>query len=210
MGFLKRVLFPNQSVNHSNTNYNELIEKSENKVSNLSENGIFFKEKRIKKHTGDIGEHKVNYYLQDLPIDNYSYHDLNFELSDWIWYNNKKNLGSAQVDHIVISKSGIFIIETKNWALDFKSTFSPHEQVDRASKVLFNYIRDNISIFSGLSDKIYIRKLVVSVNNNIKYNPNFRGVYVLTPQRIVNHILNSNNVYTNKEVEKLNNFFKGI
>ena len=54
---------------------------------------------------GDRGERRVASYLEDLPYDRYSvYNDLLFRNRDY----------TTQVDHLIVSKYGIFVIETKN------------------------------------------------------------------------------------------------
>lgn len=54
---------------------------------------------------GDRGERRVASYLEDLPYESYSvYNDLLFRNGGY----------TTQVDHLIISKYGIFVIETKN------------------------------------------------------------------------------------------------
>jgi hypothetical protein len=57
---------------------------------------------------GEIGEYKINIQLDQLPKD-YRY------LSDLFVKNPKSKSGYSQIDHLVISPYGIFVIETKNY-----------------------------------------------------------------------------------------------
>lgn len=59
-----------------------------------------------KKSKGELGEQEVSKILKKLPKRNYQV------------YNNlllKKTSGSTQIDHVVVSTYGIFVIETKNY-----------------------------------------------------------------------------------------------
>ncbi len=60
---------------------------------------------RRPKIKGKIGENRVQYSLKGLPEDKY------FILNDVLL---KSESGTAQIDHIVVSVYGIFVIETKN------------------------------------------------------------------------------------------------
>lgn len=57
---------------------------------------------------GDIGEHKIDIQLSQLPK-NYKY------LNDIMITNPKSISGYSQIDHLVITPYGIFVIETKNY-----------------------------------------------------------------------------------------------
>ncbi len=57
---------------------------------------------------GELGEHKINIQLDQLPKDcRY--------LSDLMIRNPKSRTGYAQIDHVVLSPYGLFVIETKNY-----------------------------------------------------------------------------------------------
>jgi hypothetical protein len=57
---------------------------------------------------GELGEHKINIQLDQLPKD-CKY------LSDLLIRNSKSRSGYSQIDHLVISPYGLFVIETKNY-----------------------------------------------------------------------------------------------
>jgi hypothetical protein len=61
----------------------------------------------LPKLRGLIGEKRVNKFLYRLPQDKY------FILKDIMIQNNN---GTTQIDHIVLSEYGIFVIETKNFS----------------------------------------------------------------------------------------------
>lgn len=63
---------------------------------------------------GTIGENKV---IDELTKLDDSFHILcgvDIELDYWVTYNGRKNLKSAQMDLIVVSPKGVFMIEVKN------------------------------------------------------------------------------------------------
>jgi hypothetical protein len=63
---------------------------------------------KIAERKGELGEYKIDIQLDQLPKE-YKY------LSDLLIENPKAKSGYSQIDHIVISPYGIFVIETKNY-----------------------------------------------------------------------------------------------
>ncbi|MFC7063139.1 nuclease-related domain-containing protein [Halobacillus seohaensis] len=57
---------------------------------------------------GELGEYKINIQLDQLPKE-YRY------LSDFMIENPKSRSGYSQIDHVVFTPYGLFIIETKNY-----------------------------------------------------------------------------------------------
>lgn len=64
---------------------------------------------------GELGEHKINIQLDQLPK-GCKY------ISDLMVANPKSRTGYSQIDHVVITPQGIFIIETKNYNGEIKGT----------------------------------------------------------------------------------------
>ncbi|MBY0011636.1 nuclease-related domain-containing protein [Paenibacillus typhae] len=62
---------------------------------------------------GELGEHKINIQLDQLPKECKS-------LNDLLLPNPKSRTGYAQIDHVVISPYGLFVIETKNYNGEIK------------------------------------------------------------------------------------------
>ncbi|NUU61088.1 nuclease-related domain-containing protein [Paenibacillus agri] len=62
---------------------------------------------------GELGEHKINIQLGQLPKECKS-------LSDLMLPNPKSRTGYAQIDHIIISPYCLFVIETKNYNGEIK------------------------------------------------------------------------------------------
>lgn len=67
---------------------------------------LFYLKRNIPKLRGMVGEARVRTALAELPENDYTtIHDLLLEAEN----------GTAQIDHIVVSAYGIFVIETKNY-----------------------------------------------------------------------------------------------
>ncbi|MBG9586087.1 NERD domain-containing protein [Cytobacillus firmus] len=66
------------------------------------------KTEKVASRIGELGEYKIDIQLDQLPKD-YKH------LSDVLVQNSKAKTGYSQLDHIVITPSGIFVIETKNY-----------------------------------------------------------------------------------------------
>ncbi|MFB5762116.1 nuclease-related domain-containing protein [Paenibacillus medicaginis] len=64
---------------------------------------------------GELGEHKINIQLDQLPK-GCKY------LSDLLLTNPKARSGYSQIDHVVITPRGLFVIETKNYNGEIKGS----------------------------------------------------------------------------------------
>jgi hypothetical protein len=62
---------------------------------------------------GELGEHKINIQLDQLPKDCRHLHDL-------LLPNPRSRTKYSQVDHVLITPQGIFVIETKNYNGEIK------------------------------------------------------------------------------------------
>lgn len=89
----------------------DLIEKQPTKNRTKKSSSSTIQPSRI----GELGEYKINIQLDQLPKDCKT-------LSDIMIQNNKSRTGYSQIDHIIISPYGIFVIETKNYQGEIKGT----------------------------------------------------------------------------------------
>ena len=138
---------------------------------------------------GALGEHKVVKELENLSDENVLINDFTLSFNPAI-YDRQENdyIKSIQIDHLLVTPSGLFLIETKNWSekslasLDLRS---PVRQVKRTNFALFKTLTEDIS--SGRlklqqhhwgERKIPIRNLIVLTNS--KPNEEFQYVKVLT------------------------------
>ena len=109
---------------------------------------------------GAEGELHVIEKLHTLPDEYYLFNDLKLELEEYITFESKK-LKSAQVDHLLVGPSGIYVIETKNWSPAYvkkvfrEHSFTPYDQVRRSSYLVYRYLNGLKS--GGLLRKGYFK-----------------------------------------------------
>ena len=90
---------------------------------------------------GAIGENMVVSEIRELSDDYILLNDFSLTFDPPI-YNRKQNdrIFSIQIDHLLISKAGLFILETKNWSRESINSLdlrSPIEQVRRTGYALY-------------------------------------------------------------------------
>lgn len=144
----------------------------------------FEKNKDNPFHAGAKGELKVLDRLSELSDDYHVLCGLNIELNYWVTYNGKKNLRSAQMDFVVVSRKGVFLIEAKNWSTryyDRREGLSPHEQADRAARVLWIFLK-------SWRSNPRVKAVLLSIQGNMKYDPKYKYVFV-SDLREINHFI---------------------
>ncbi|MCM5662969.1 nuclease-related domain-containing protein [Galbibacter mesophilus] len=124
--------------------------------------------------SGAIGENLVVKEIKKLSDDFVLINDFKLNFPRPIFYKKyNQRIYSIQIDHLLISKAGIFIIETKNWSkssVNSLSLRSPIEQIERANFALYVYLSENITLYDHHwgEQQIPIRNLIVMINNKPK------------------------------------------
>ena len=164
---------------------------------------------------GALGEHKVVKELENLSDDNILINDFSISFNPAI-YNRQEDdyIKSIQIDHLLITPSCIFLIETKNWSekslasLDLRS---PVEQIKRTNFALFKILTDDISKnrvklkhHHWGDRKIPVKNLIVLTNS--KPSEEFQYVKVLTVTELLGYIKYFKPVFTNEETERIANY----
>lgn len=150
-------------------------------------------------HKGTRGENQV---IDELAKIDDSFHILcgvNMELHYWVTYNGRKNLKSTQMDLVVVSPKGVFMIEVKNWSNQYtnnNNSFSPYEQTERAGRVLW------ISL-QKMFKNVRVTNILLSIKRNLPYNLNYRSVYVSSLDRINQFLEKRQDELNEKEVQKI-------
>ena len=155
------------------------------------------------EYWGAYGEIKVLQELKKLDDRYYILCNVNIQLKKYVSYNGEWNLRSAQMDFVVVGPTGIYVMEVKNWGSDqvnHHMGLNPHEQVDRAGRVLWIYLKQHSFFY-----KPRVTNLLVPVQGNIGYNPSYRSVLIRNPYGLVKFI-NENNRNTLDE----NRIFKVV
>ena len=135
---------------------------------------------------GNYGESQVSRTLSQLPTD--TYHIINNIML-------KTEKGTTQIDHVVVSKYGIFVIETKNYqGWIFGKEFDEQwiQQIYKRKSYFYNPIRQNYAHVKALEKTLhlpnnyFIPVVVFSSKSNLKINTNS---IVITTNNLQNVIL---------------------
>ena len=161
---------------------------------------------------GAIGENLVVKEIQNLSDDYILINDFSMSFNPPIY--NRKNddrIFSIQIDHLLISKAGVFILETKNWSRESIQSLdmrSPIEQIRRSSFALFVLLNSD-----GSDSKIKlgnhhwgersipIRNVVVMING--KPDGEFMHVKVKTLGELNGYISFFKPVFSDEEFERI-------
>lgn len=152
-------------------------------------------------HAGVSGELQALNRLSRLSDEYHVLCGVTIELNRWVTYKGKKNLRSAQMDFVVVSKKGVVVIEVKNWGSQTgwrPQGLSPHEQVDRAGMVLW------IALQSWWSPKKPgVSRVILSIQGNIAYDPRHKYVRVTDLHTLLPFLENRWEEFTEKEVGRI-------
>ncbi len=166
--------------------------------------------KKSPEYIGALGEVSVLKKLSQLSDDYHVFCDVQIELPYYVTYNRRKNLKSAQMDFVVVSKRGVILIEVKNWTDTFvfknrkNGGLEPHEQVERAGRVLW------ISLKSWRSPKNpSVTSVLLATRGNMKYDSSYKFVAVKDLSNIISFIQKRKEDFTDKEVERIVGRIKG-
>lgn len=167
---------------------------------------------------GAVGENSVVKELQELSDKYVLFNDFSIEFNPPI-YNRKENdrICSIQIDHLLITNSGMFVLETKNWSkksiqnLDLRS---PIEQIKRASYALFvllnsesEYNDINLSSHHWGNKQIPIRSIIVMTNG--KPTEKFKYVKVKSLNELNGYITYFDPIFSDEEVKSISDYLRG-
>lgn len=161
---------------------------------------------------GAIGESSVVNALKELPDDCYLINDFSVRFEPPI-YNKKEQdrIFSIQIDHLLVTRAGLFLLETKNWShasvesLDLRS---PVDQIKRCSFALFVLLNSD-SMHNDLrlakhhwgSKKIPIKSLIVMIS--AKPKEEFKHVKVISLKDLIGYVRYFDNVFSAEEVKSI-------
>ena len=153
---------------------------------------------------GVTGELKVLDVLYRLNDDYHVFCGVNIGLPYWVTYNGQKNLRSAQMDFVVVSRKGVFMIEVKNWSKGYAKRhdgLNPYEQTDRAGRILWIFLKS-----WRFSPRV--TNVLLSTQGSFEYDRNYRAVFVSSLDRINNFVENRKDSLSEKDVKKINGKLK--
>ena len=151
------------------------------------------------EYKGAKGEVRVLDKLSQLSNDFHVFCDVQISLPKFVPYRGKKNLGSAQMDFVVVSTRGVVMIEVKNWSTRYYKQnrgLSPHEQTERAGLVLWIALK-------SLRRYPKVTRVLLSVQDNMSYDPNYKHVIVSNKNKINQYIQTRKDNLPEKEVKRV-------
>ncbi|MEQ6390627.1 NERD domain-containing protein [Bacillaceae bacterium S4-13-58] len=142
------------------------------------------------KIKGSVGERKVNVILQKLNSEEYTiFHDL---------YVPKEDGSTAQVDHIVTSKYGIFVIETKHydgWIFGSENQKQWTQVIFKRKEKLFNPIWQNKGHIKALQNYLHMDQphsfhsiIAFSPSSTFKFKEEFTSARVIQFHQLIREI----------------------
>lgn len=161
---------------------------------------------------GAIGEEKVAKELERLSDDHILINNLSLSFKRAIYHKHTAEyIKSAQIDHLLIAPSGIFLIETKNWSKKSwteQNLRSPVQQIKRSSFALWRFV-SNYSFINGMMIKnIPIRNILATANH--VPSEEFPYVKVLPVDRLVGYIEYFKPSLTKQQRDHLASYFLRI
>ncbi|MGI9567306.1 MAG: nuclease-related domain-containing protein [Nitrosopumilus sp.] len=153
-------------------------------------------------HRGAQGEVLALEKLSELSDDFHVFCGVNKKIKDYITYRRKRNLRSAQMDFVVVSKREVAVIEVKSWSsFYYKNHYGipPHEQVDRAGRVLWISLKS--SWFSPKNPPV--TSVLLSIQGNINYDHDYGYVKVKNLNNINYFLQNKGEQFSDKDVDRL-------
>lgn len=125
---------------------------------------------------GELGEHKINIQLDQLPKECKS-------LSDLLLPNPKSRTGYAQIDHVVISPYSIFVIETKNYNGEIKGGRADQQWSVSNRYKMYNPLKQNYghikaieSLLKDVATVKYISMISFTMRCRFSIDPELRKI----------------------------------
>ncbi len=106
------------------------------------------------------------------------------------------------MDFVVVSKKGVILIEVKNWSTEYFKNhdklgkLNPYEQTDRAGMVLWIFLK-------SWRSSPRVTNVLLSIQDNMDYNRNYKHVFVSNLDRINYFIENRKDELSEKDVKKI-------
>ena len=169
---------------------------------------------------GAKGEYMVQIELEKLSDNWVLFNDFSLKFDKPIYNKREKDrIYSIQIDHLLVTNAGVFIIETKNWSkksierLDLRS---PIDQIKRASFALYVVLNN----YKGTLDRgilgthhwgekeIPIRNVIVMINN--KPSERFKHVTIKTVNEVNKYIKYFDPIFNDKDLKRVINRLKAL
>ncbi len=152
---------------------------------------------------GAIAELGLIESLSKLPDNFIIVNDVKLVSSDSIYFDGEW-LISAQIDHVVVSPAGVFVIEAKNWSKSFSENgdfFDPYQQLKRSSYLCRKFLHGRL--------KGATVKSIIAHNGNIPKKPDDSYAKVLHFNEVYGYIYwFKKNILTDEDIIDIANRLK--
>lgn len=143
---------------------------------------------------GAIGEGKVAAQLEHLTDEYAVINDFCYTFDKPLYYKEQKTqIHNVQIDHLVVSRAGVFLIETKNWSKESvqnENFRSPVDQICRANYAVYRLLKEItnhiLDAHHWADRKIPLHNIVVLMNH--KPQVEFGRAKILTPDNLCGYI----------------------
>lgn len=153
---------------------------------------------------GAYGETRVAEELELLPDSYWVIHDVRLRSTSPMKFDGK-GLFTAQVDHLVVGPTGVFVIEAKCWSTDLASAdlpFSPFDQVRRAGYLCYRLLKENVG-------ETKVQQIIVSVGAPLR-RVNDHHVQLVWPNGLVRWIVGGRDRLPSVRVDAIANYLAGL
>ncbi|MEX0981064.1 MAG: nuclease-related domain-containing protein [Bacteroidales bacterium] len=211
----KKIFLFEVKYNDLSKNKNRVIERrAAQEIKELDKIKTFLDNERS-LISGAYGEVLVSKELEKLSDEFIILHDFNAQFNPPVFIKKTNDrVLSIQIDHVVLSKAGIFLVETKNWSRESVNSIdlrSPVEQIVRNGSAMFFKIQDAINDNKihlkknhWGQKKIPIRNLIVMINN--KPQEDFQFVKIKLLKELNSYLEYFDQVLSYEELESIKNW----
>lgn len=205
----KLLLQKNIRYTKISSNFEEAVNNSaSSELQHLSKKTSIIKELNSYIY-GAVGEQKVEGELSKLSDDYILINDFTCSFHPSIFNSKSKEyIKTVQIDHILVSPSGVFLIETKNWSekslknTDFRS---PVQQVLRANYALYKILeRNNLKSHHWGKLKIPIINIITFIHH--KPMEEFQFVKILSLDELVKYMTYFPPCFSKEDVQNIANY----
>jgi hypothetical protein len=162
---------------------------------------------------GAIGELKVENALRNLSDNSIIINDFSISFDKPLYFKQENQyIYSVQVDHLLITHAGVFVIETKNWSeysVRSRDMFFPVNQVRRAGYVLYVMLSDPETVLGRRhlwgKQRIPVRNLIVFTAH--KPTNEFQFVKILSLNQLEGYINYFKPIYSPEDTLRIAEFF---
>ena len=181
------------ALHKADSQYSSALDQTIERVRSLRNSSEF---------AGAEAELGVIDHLRMLPSTAVVFNDVRLHATRYIHFDGAA-LMSAQIDHVVLTPAGVFVIETKRWSHRFVESgdfHSPFDQVRRANYLCYDLLRESFG-------NTRVRSIIACVGS-LPEAPRDSYIKVLRPENLTSYISGFHNVeLASERFDELRNFF---